>query len=118
VEIMNRRSLNAAASVLAIMALSLTLQTRAWAAPKESARYESTVLRVDVTGKGQPMLLIPGLTCPGDVWRETVAHYSSRFECHVVSLGGFGGRPRFEGPFLGTARDSLLAYIRSHNLKR
>ena len=35
----------------------------------------------------------------------------------MVTLGGFAGRPRFEGPFLDTARDSLLAYVRTQRLK-
>lgn len=107
------------AAMVAALALSIALTltpalSRAAAAPP--ARYETPVLRVDVTGTGRPMVLIPGLTCSGDVWRETVARYSDRFECHVVTFGGFAGRPRFDGPFLDTARDSLLAYIRARHL--
>ncbi len=83
-----------------------------------ASRYENPVLRVDVTGKGRPMVLIPGLTCSGDVWRDAVSRYSDRYECHVVTLGGFAGRPRFEGPFIDTARDSLLAYVRARRLAR
>jgi len=38
------------------------------------------------------MILIPGLSCPGDVWDETVAHYKDRYQMHVLSLAGFRGR--------------------------
>jgi pimeloyl-ACP methyl ester carboxylesterase len=77
---------------------------------------ENSVLRVEVTGNGRPMVFVPGLTCGGDVWRDAVAHFASRYECHVVTLGGFAGKPRFDGPFLDTARDSLLAYLRAGRL--
>jgi pimeloyl-ACP methyl ester carboxylesterase len=99
---------------LAIVACAAT----AHAAASAATRFENPVIRVDVTGSGKPMVLIPGLTCGGDVWNETVAHYASRYQCHVVTLGGFAGRPRFEGPFLDQARDSLLSYLRLRGLKQ
>ena len=80
--------------------------------------FQSSVLKVEVIGKGQPMVFIPGLTCPGEAWRETAAHYADRYQCHLVTLGGFGGTPRFEGPFIDTARDSLLAYMKARHLTR
>lgn len=45
---------------------------------------------VRVVGKGRPMLLIPGLTCPGAVWDERVAHYQKQYQCHVISPAGSG----------------------------
>ena len=111
------RTKTAATAALALTLLLSHSATAATAAPA-ATRYETPVMRVDVTGKGRPMVLIPGLTCPGDVWREAVARYSERYECHAVSFGGFAGRPRFEGPFLDTARDTLLAYIRERRLAR
>lgn len=78
---------------------------------------------VRVVGKGRPMLLIPGLTCPGAVWDETVARYASRYQCHVLSLAGFGGvAPAAAGSgaaaFLPAVRDQLLAYIKTQRLDR
>ena len=60
-----------------------------------SAVHPSFTVRV--VGKGRPVLLIPGLTCPGAVWDETVAYYQGRYQCHVVSLAGFGGVPAASG---------------------
>ena len=71
---------------------------------------------VTVSGKGQAMILIPGLSSSGDVWKETVARYQSHFECHVLTLAGFAGVPPLEGPFLGRVRDDLAAYIKEKNL--
>jgi pimeloyl-ACP methyl ester carboxylesterase len=69
-----------------------------------------------VTGHGRPMILIPGLGCPGEVWDGTVAHYKDRYEMHVLSLAGFAGQPRVPGPFLETVREGVAAYIREHKL--
>lgn len=101
-----------------LIAVSLLLPASAPAAPSPAAPrvVENPVLRVEVSGTGRPMVFVPGLTCGGDVWRDAVAHYAGRHECHVVTLGGFAGRPRFEGPFLDQARDSLLAYLRAARL--
>ncbi|MBD2724308.1 alpha/beta fold hydrolase [Hymenobacter armeniacus] len=77
---------------------------------------------VRVVGKGRPVLLIPGLTCPGAVWDETVARYQSRYQCHVLSLAGFGGAAPAAGAptaaFLPAVRDQLLAYIKTQKLDR
>ena len=34
------------------------------------------------------MILIPRLTCGGDVWKTTVEHYKDKYECHVMTLAG------------------------------
>jgi N-formylmaleamate deformylase len=74
---------------------------------------------VRVTGRGHPVLLIPGLMSGGDVWDATVAQFSDRYELHVVTLAGFAGVPAIPGAtFMTRARDALLAYIQERGLKR
>jgi N-formylmaleamate deformylase len=75
---------------------------------------------VRVVGKGRPMLLIPGLTCPGAVWDETVARYQKQYQCHVVSLAGFGGNtaPASTNQLLLNVRDQLLTYIKAQKLDK
>lgn len=75
---------------------------------------------VKVTGKGRPMLLIPGLTCPGAVWDETVARYQKQYQCHVISLAGFGGQPAAASTdaLLQNVRDQLLTYIKAQKLSK
>lgn len=76
---------------------------------------------VKVVGKGRPVLLIPGLTCPGAVWNETVARYQSQYQCHVVSLAGFGGLPAQQplpAHLLQDTRDQLLAYVKAQRLNQ
>src|SRR5215472_6127113 len=67
--------------------------------------------QVKVTGHGRPMILIPGYSCPGEVWDEIVAHYQDRYQMHVLTLAGFAGVPRVPGPFLENAREAIAAYI-------
>ncbi|MBT2557148.1 alpha/beta hydrolase [Hymenobacter sp. ISL-91] len=75
---------------------------------------------VRVVGKGAPMLLIPGLTCPGAVWDETVARYQKQYRCHIVSLAGFGGAaaPARTDSLLRNVRDQLLTYIQTQKLNK
>lgn len=71
-----------------------------------------------ITGHGEPMILIPGLTCKGQVWDEVIEYYSSNYECHVLSLAGFAGTPAIEhnGKFLKTVKDDLRIYIEEQQL--
>lgn len=98
-----------------ITALSFALLTAGAALSAEPASF-----RVTVTGQGKPMILIPGLACPGAVWDTTVARLQDTYECHVVSIAGFGGTPaRTEsGPLLEAVREELASYIRERHLER
>jgi len=90
------------------------------AAPVADNPAQHPTFTVRVVGKGRPMLLIPGLTCPGAVWDEAVAHYQQRYQCHIVSLAGFGGSVpvAVADPLLPAVRDQLLAYINTQKLSR
>ncbi len=70
-------------------------------------------LKVKVTGKGPKIILIPGLASSGEVWNETVVQLSQDYECHVLTLPGFGTNPAIEMPegFLGTMEKLISGYI-------
>lgn len=74
--------------------------------------------KVEVTGRGNPMILIPGLTSSGKVWASTVERYKANYECHVLTLAGFAGQPAVKAPFLEKVRIDLVAYIREKKLKK
>jgi N-formylmaleamate deformylase len=77
-----------------------------------------SAFQVTVTGKGQPMILIPGATCSGHEWDQTVARYASRYECHVLTLAGYAGTaPLPGGPYLATMQQQLQQYIADKRLK-
>ena len=67
-------------------------------------------------GAGPPVLLIPGLSCDGEVWDETVAVLDGDYQVHVLSLAGFAGRAAIEAPFLPRVGDDIVAYIRASQL--
>lgn len=98
-----------------ITALCLLLAAAAPAAPAAQSTFE-----VRVTGAGRPMILIPGLACPGAVWDTTIESLQDRYTCHVLSLAGFGGTPAraTDGPLLAAVREELAAYIRDEKLDR
>src|SRR5450432_2901769 len=77
--------------------------------------FEPTSFGVAVSGHGRPVILIPGLGCPGSVWDETVAHLSTH-ETHVLTLSGFAGRAPITAPLAATVRVELAAYIRDRHL--
>jgi pimeloyl-ACP methyl ester carboxylesterase len=78
-----------------------------------------TLFTVEVTGKGKPMILIHGLYCSKDVWMETVDHYKSSYECHVVTVAGFGGNPPVSRDnFLEAVKDDVIAYVKEKKLNK
>jgi len=86
---------------------------------KETIRPGSSAarsFRVQVVGSGRPMILIPGLTCSGEVWNSTVEHFKGRYQMHVLTLAGFAGQPAIQAPFLETVRRDLIGYIQEKNL--
>lgn len=76
---------------------------------------------VEKSGAGEPVLLIPGLSCSGDVWDETVARLKADYECHVLTLPGFAGQPPLDpmpDELLMSIRDELIRYIEQEGLKQ
>lgn len=83
-----------------------------------TAAAPAPAFHVDVTGKGQPIILIPGLASGGGVWDGVVAHYKDGHECHVLTLAGFAGQKPVPAPLVATAEKQLAQYIRDHKLSK
>ncbi len=76
----------------------------------------STVLadpyRVDSSGEGRAVYLVPGLASPGWVWDDLAGRLrAAGYRTHVFTLAGFAGEPPLDGdgPFLPTVREALAA---------
>jgi pimeloyl-ACP methyl ester carboxylesterase len=78
-------------------------------------RFTPKTFVVHVTGHGRPVIFIPGLGCPGEMWTDTVDKLPD-VEAHVVTLAGFAGVPATKPPLAANARRELVRYIRSHHL--
>lgn len=98
----------------AFFALLLT----ACASSPSRPEFKTNAFSVRVVGEGRPVILIPGLTCGGDVWNTTVERYKSKCELHVLTLAGFAGQPPIPPPFLKTVRDEIIRYAREKHLKK
>lgn len=81
------------------------------------AKNENHPINVEVTGKGKPIVLIPGFTVPGDIWKPLVKKLENNYECHIVTLAGFGGKEPIEFPWLPKVNESLKNYILKNNLQ-
>lgn len=85
----------------------------AWAS---DTNFESDYFKVEITGKGVPMILVPGLSSSGAVWDGTVAHFSAKYTCHVLTLAGFAGQPPVPGDsFLPDVKHEIIRYIETLN---
>ncbi|WP_069659141.1 alpha/beta fold hydrolase [Arcticibacter eurypsychrophilus] len=80
---------------------------------------DTSPFHVTVTGKGQPKLFIPGATCSGEVWKETVARYSKTHECHVFTLAGYAGEKAInQTPYLDAYEKGIITYIKNKKLEK
>lgn len=78
-----------------------------------AAAAEHTAFKVDVTGTGAPIILIPGLASSGSVWDGTVARFcgDGKHQCHVLTLAGFAGQPAIKEALLPAVEQQLSTYI-------
>ncbi len=82
-----------------------------------SINAQDKPFKVEVIGKGNPILLFPGFTCTGDVWNDTVTELSKDYQCHVFTFAGFGDVPAIQKPWLPKIKEGILTYIEEKELK-
>lgn len=82
------------------------------------AYSQSTAFKVEVVGKGTPVLLLPGFACTGAIWDETVKELAKNHECHVFTFAGFGNVAPIPMPWLSTIKDELIGYVKNKQLNK
>ncbi len=80
------------------------------------AQEHQSPIHVEVSGQGAPVLFIPGFTVPGSSWQPVVQQLEKAYECHVVTLAGFGGKEPIAFPWLPKVNEALENYIAEHQL--
>jgi pimeloyl-ACP methyl ester carboxylesterase len=105
-----------------IFAASFALSFAAWHAAHAAEPETFRGLKVEVVGKGRPVLMVPGLNSAGETWSETCAALQAdHVQCHIVTLPGFAGVPSAadasQDAWLADMRDRLLAYVGSRKLR-
>ena len=86
--------------------------------PYVSQSQTSPIVQIETFGKGQPLLLIHGMSCSAAVWDEVISAYKDQFELHVVHINGFGNQENVDGPVLAKVKGELIQYITSNNLNQ
>lgn len=77
-------------------------------------------IKTRVTGTGQPVIMIPGLTCDGAVWDSTVKAMGNGYEFHIMTLPGFAGNAPLEdveAGFFIQVQKMVLDYIDQNDIK-
>lgn len=69
-------------------------------------------------GHGPAVILIPGLSCGGNVWDQTVKHLEGKYTCYVLTLPGFAGQPSIAAPYLASVRDGIENLVETEHLSK
>lgn len=73
---------------------------------------------VKIIGKGKPVVLIPGYSCSGDVWKETADHLKNKYQLHILTLAGYAGTKPIGSPILQTVHNEIIAYVKTNKLNK
>lgn len=71
------------------MLAALFLAAAAQTAPAPVERFDH--ISVQVVGRGSPVILIPGLSTPREVWSGVAADLAGTHRVYLVQVNGFGG---------------------------
>ena len=83
-----------------------------------SCYSQQKAFKVEVYGSGQPIILIPGYACSGDVWNTLVDNLKQNYQLHVLTIAGFAGVPAIDTPVLKTVKNDLLQYVKDNHLNK
>lgn len=78
-------------------------------------------IKTKIIGEGQPVIMIPGLTCDGSVWEETIEAMGNSYQYHVMTLPGFAGNApleNVEAGFFKQVEKMVLDYIDQNNIEK
>ena len=77
------------------------------------------LFEVEITGSGdQSIVFIPGFSCSGDVWNETIINYKDNFTCYVLTMAGFAGASPKSNPTFAGWENSIAEYIKDNNIDK
>lgn len=82
--------------------------------PKKIESHHS--LNIEITGDGQPVMLLPALGCPADMWNTTIQKAFSNHQCFKVFIPGYAGAEPLAEPDFETVVQDLKTYIAQNNL--
>lgn len=74
---------------------------------------------VRISGNGNKnIVFIPGLSCSGDVWNETVARYDKDYTCYVLTFHGFAGVKPDDTASFKNWENNVARYIKEKKIEK
>jgi pimeloyl-ACP methyl ester carboxylesterase len=81
-----------------------------------SSVFGQPAIKVEKSGKGNPILFLPGFVTPGSMWTETASNLQGSYEAHFVSYAGFNGNAPIAMPWYATIKKELIEYVKTNKL--
>jgi len=96
-------------SFIAIVFLACIMSSKA------RADWNSDRIFSSMSGKGNPVIIVPGLTSSPEIFRNSIDQSAKEHSVHWITLGGFGGKPAPKNitVFTQPAANELTRYIKS-----
>jgi pimeloyl-ACP methyl ester carboxylesterase len=108
--------------ILKVIAITCLILTQLFVSMQAQTRTSDLAIDVRVVGEDDAnnVILIPGLSSPGEVWNSTVKAMGEKFRFHIVSLPGFAGKPpvETEQPFIEAMADEIVNYIAENSIEQ
>jgi pimeloyl-ACP methyl ester carboxylesterase len=115
-------SFRVAAVVFALLAAALAPRAADAAAPQPlpaaDAQFDAGSLHVLRFGKGDPVVLLPGLTTGPWEWSDTIRRLAPRHTVYAVALPGFDGRPPAAAPLFDRVTNDFWAMLDAQKIAR
>lgn len=80
--------------------------------------FPKNSIKIDIKGEGNPIIFIPALGCPGEMWNETVEHLSKTSKCYTISILGFGGLKSIKNSSIENIKSDIISYLKKHKIKK
>jgi pimeloyl-ACP methyl ester carboxylesterase len=87
-------------------------------APNAEASFDGGSIQIDRYGKGDPVVLLPGLTAGTWEWYDTIRHLAPNHTVYAVSLAGFDGRPAATPPLFDRFTSDFWSFIATQHVVR
>lgn len=78
---------------------------------------QTNAFEVKISGKGQPMLLLPGFTCPGEVWNDPISKLNDEYKTYQLTYAGFAQVTAIKLPWYSTLVNEIITYMKVNDLK-
>jgi pimeloyl-ACP methyl ester carboxylesterase len=88
------------------------------APPNVDASFDGGSIQIARYGKGDAVVLLPGLTAGTWEWYDTIRHLSPNHTVYAVSLAGFDGRPAATPPLFDRFSTDFWAVIATQHVAR